>query len=59
VGFLVNGRPVETLNGHIHLLKPVRPNFSLILGSITVTGPQGEVFDLLASTDTARRAGGD
>jgi hypothetical protein len=41
------------------LLKPVRPNFSLILGSITVTGPQGEVFDLLASTDTARRAGGD
>jgi spore germination protein GerM len=39
VGILVNGRPVESLNGHIHLLNPLGPNFNLILGSITVRGP--------------------
>lgn len=36
VGILVSGRPVETLNGHVHLLNPLTPNFSLILGSTTV-----------------------
>jgi len=39
VGILINGQPVETLNGHIHMLNPLRPNFSLIIGSITVRGP--------------------
>jgi len=51
VGFLVNGRPVETLNGHLHLLRPLRPNFSLIIGSITVRGPAGAPTDQLASVD--------
>jgi hypothetical protein len=39
VGILVSGRPVESLNGHIHLLNPLPPNFGLILGSITVCVP--------------------
>ncbi len=51
VGFLVNGRPVETLNGHIHLLRPLRPNFSLIIGSITVRGPNDSPSDYVASND--------
>ena len=46
VGILVNGRPVATLNGHMHLLRPLRPNFSLILGSITVSGPRPAERDL-------------
>jgi spore germination protein GerM len=39
VGILVDGQPVETLNGHLHLIKPLRPDFSLVRGSITVEGP--------------------
>jgi spore germination protein GerM len=51
VGFLVNGRPVETLNGHLHLLSPLRPNFSLIIGSITVRGPARAPADHVALVD--------
>ena len=51
VGFLVNGRPIETLNGHLHLLRPLRPNFALIIGSITVRGPAGDSTDYVASVD--------
>lgn len=54
VGILVNGQPVETLNGHMHMLNPLRPNFSLILGSITVSGPRGGDVELLARTGAAR-----
>jgi hypothetical protein len=51
VGILINGQPVETLNGHLHLLKPLRPNFSLIIGSITVRGPAGAPANRVASVD--------
>ena len=52
VGFLINGQPVETLNGHVHLLNPMRPNFSLILGSITVRGPSKTPADHGATVET-------
>lgn len=32
VGILVNGRPVETLNGHVDLRRPLPPDRSYILG---------------------------
>lgn len=53
VGFLVNGQPVETLNGHIHLLNPLRPDFSLIIGSITVRGPSKRPTDHEAPVEMA------
>jgi hypothetical protein len=34
VAILVNGQPLETLNGHMDLRRPLPPDFSLILGSI-------------------------
>ena len=40
VGILIDGRPVETLNGHLHLLKPLRPDFSLIRQETTALGPE-------------------
>jgi len=36
VGILVNGRPLETMNGHLDLRRPLKPNSRLILGSIVV-----------------------
>lgn len=36
VQILVNGRPLETLNGHLDLRRPLPPDTSLILGSIIV-----------------------
>jgi hypothetical protein len=56
VGFLINGQPVETLNGHVHLLNPMRPNFSLIIGSITVRGPSKTPVDHGATIETASAA---
>jgi hypothetical protein len=53
VGFLINGQPVETLNGHVHLLNPIRPDFSLIIGSITTRGPSQKPADHDASADSA------
>jgi hypothetical protein len=53
VGFLINGQPVETLNGHVHMLNPLRPDFSLIIGSITVRGPGEPATDYVASVETA------
>jgi spore germination protein GerM len=32
VGILIEGRPVETLNGHVDLRRPLAPDLSLILG---------------------------
>lgn len=52
VGILINGQPVETLNGHVHMLNPLRPNFSLIIGSITVRGPSKKPTDHDASVDS-------
>ena len=34
VAILVNGRPLETMNGHLDLRRPLKPNPRLILGSI-------------------------
>jgi len=36
VAILVNGRPLETMNGHLDLRRPLKPNPRLILGSIVV-----------------------
>ena len=36
VAILVNGRPLETMNGHLDLRRPLKPNPRLILGSIIV-----------------------
>ncbi len=36
VAILVNGQPLETLNGHMDLRRPLPPDFSLILGSIVI-----------------------
>ena len=36
VGILVNGQPLETLNGHIDLRHPLPADHELILGSIVV-----------------------
>jgi spore germination protein GerM len=38
VAILVNGRPIETMNGHLDLRRPLKPNASWILGSIVVDG---------------------
>ena len=56
VGILINGQPVETLNGHLHLLRPLRPDFALIIGSITVRGPAGAPTDHVASVDLPANA---
>jgi hypothetical protein len=40
VGILIEGRSVETLNGHLHLLKPLRPDFTLIRDAPTALGPE-------------------
>jgi hypothetical protein len=39
VGILVNGRTVATLNGHLDLRRPLRPDYSLILDSVIVRAP--------------------
>jgi len=36
VAILVNGRPLETMNGHLDLRRPLKPNPRLILGSVVV-----------------------
>jgi hypothetical protein len=45
VGIMVNGEPIETLNGHIDLRRALKPNFDLVLAPTVVeaqhppTGP--------------------
>jgi len=36
VAILVNGRQIETLNGHLDLRRPIPPDFTLVQGSILV-----------------------
>lgn len=36
VAILVNGRPVETLNGHLDLRRPLPPDHRIIIGSVVV-----------------------
>ena len=43
IGFLVNGRPIETLNGHLDLRSPLKPDFTLVRGSAAVRGPASAV----------------
>jgi hypothetical protein len=50
VGILVNGRPLDTLNGHVDLRRALPPDYSLILGSIIVQGAGGEPRDLVATS---------
>lgn len=49
VGILVNGRPLETMNGHLDLSRPLKPNSRLILGSVVVDagalGPASAIAD--------------
>jgi spore germination protein GerM len=49
VGILVNGRPLETMNGHLDLSRPLKPNSRLILGSIVVDA--GTLAPLLGIAD--------
>ena len=40
VAILVNGRPIETMNGHLDLRRPLKPSARWILGSVVVdNGP--------------------
>lgn len=36
VAILINGRPIETMNGHLDLRGPLKPNARLILGSVSI-----------------------
>ena len=42
VAILVNGSPINTLNGHVDLRRPLSANPSLILGSIVAHGHAGD-----------------
>ena len=50
VALLVNGRPLETLNGHLDLRRPLRPDSQLILGSIVVQQTGREPTDLFSTS---------
>ena len=47
VGILINSKPVETLNGHMSLRKPLRPDISLIVGRIAAL-PRESEWDAVA-----------
>jgi spore germination protein GerM len=36
VAILINGRPIETMNGHLDLRGPLKPNARFILGSVSI-----------------------
>lgn len=43
VGILVNGQPIETLNGHVDLRRPLPPDNAWILGSVVARStPRGD-----------------
>ena len=44
VGILINGQPIETLNGHLDLRRPLPPDNRWILGSVVVVAELG-AFD--------------
>ena len=37
VGILINGQPIDTLNGHMDLRLPLPPNIELIVGRVTLS----------------------
>ena len=47
VGILINSKPVETLNGHMSLRRPLRPDVSLIVGRIAAL-PRESEWDAVA-----------
>lgn len=47
VGILINSNPIETLNGHMDLRTPLRPDISLIVGRIASLDRDAEA-DVLA-----------
>ena len=50
VGILIEGETVDTLNGHMDLRRPLRPNTSLILAPTVVQGPRVSTGELIAAT---------
>ena len=56
VGILIEGHQVETLNGHLSLKQPLKPNYGLVLDDKQAEGPppEGPVDDLagLPTADT-------
>lgn len=52
VGILIEGHQVETLNGHLSLKQPLRPNYSLVLDRKQAEGPAPEEVDDLAGLPT-------
>jgi hypothetical protein len=51
VGFLINSKPVDTLNGHMSLRRPLRPDISLIVGRIAAL-PRESEWDAVARAGT-------
>ena len=53
VGILINSKPVDTLNGHMSLRRPLRPDISLIVGRIAALqqDPGWEAVARAATTD--------
>jgi spore germination protein GerM len=53
VGILINSKPVETLNGHVDLRRPLRPDISLIVGRVAdrETEPDWEALARAETTD--------
>ena len=47
VGILINSKPVDTLNGHMSLRRPLRPDISLIVGRIA-SSPRESDWDAVA-----------
>ena len=39
VGILINGKPVESLNGHLDLCQPLVPDLSLIVDELAIDEP--------------------
>ena len=55
VGILINGGPLETLNGHVDLRRPLLADSSLILGSIVVQGSGSRLGAPLAAAAAGAR----
>lgn len=59
VGFLITGKPVETLNGHLSLRKPLRPDISLIVGRVASqsANPERDTIARAGNVDPQSQAG--
>ena len=56
VGILIEGHQVETLNGHLDLKRPLRPDYSLVLEREVAEGPAPDEVDDLAAPPTGTAA---